>query len=342
MKLFGLLERLTSLVLRKSGTEFDATITPSSLTVDRTIVLPDEDDTLATQTYVNDAVATKDEASEISYDNATSGLTATDVQAAVDEVEGRVDTAETNIGTNSTNHSNHLADATDAHDASAISNVASGNLAATDVQAALDELQGDIDTANTNIGTNTSDISANTSDIADLRSTQGTAEGDTDLGTFTGSTISDNGTVKDGMQELETSLETKAADADLTAHTGASSGVHGVTGDVVGTTDAQVLTGKDIDGGTASNTSRITIPKAATGTLSGLTRKEATIVYDTTLGKFLGDDGSELKDLGGGLTSDFQAVNFTAEAGNNHILTSNITAITFPGRSRWRCHPSKS
>lgn len=40
----------------------------------------------------------------------------------------------------------HLTDATDAHDASAISNVPTGNLAATDVQAALNELQSDIDT----------------------------------------------------------------------------------------------------------------------------------------------------------------------------------------------------
>lgn len=40
----------------------------------------------------------------------------------------------------------HVNAATDAHDASAISNVASGNLAATDVQAALNELQSDIDT----------------------------------------------------------------------------------------------------------------------------------------------------------------------------------------------------
>lgn len=45
-----------------------------------------------------------------------------------------------------TDLSNHISDASDAHDASAISNVPSGNLAATDVQAALDELQSDIDT----------------------------------------------------------------------------------------------------------------------------------------------------------------------------------------------------
>lgn len=36
-------------------------------------------------------------AADVTYSNATSGLTATDAQAAIDEVEGRVDTAETNI-----------------------------------------------------------------------------------------------------------------------------------------------------------------------------------------------------------------------------------------------------
>lgn len=40
------------------------------------------------------------DATDASYDNGTSGLTATDAQAAIDEVEGRVDTAETNITTN--------------------------------------------------------------------------------------------------------------------------------------------------------------------------------------------------------------------------------------------------
>lgn len=41
---------------------------------------------------------------------------------------------------------NHIADTSDAHDASAISNIPSGNLAATDVQGALNELQSDINT----------------------------------------------------------------------------------------------------------------------------------------------------------------------------------------------------
>lgn len=54
----------------------------------------------------------------------------------------------------------HITDTIDAHDASAISNVPAGNLAATDVQAALNELQGDIDT-------NASGLSNHLSDAVD-------------------------------------------------------------------------------------------------------------------------------------------------------------------------------
>jgi hypothetical protein len=49
-----------------------------------------------------------------------------------------------------------------------------------------------------------------------LRTLSGTTQGDTDLGTFTGATISDNTTTKTALQELETSLETKAASATVT------------------------------------------------------------------------------------------------------------------------------
>ena len=92
----------------------------------------------------NNTVTT--DADQISYDNSTSSLTATDAQAAIDEVEGRLDTVETAASDSQTDIDNHIADSVDAHDASAISNVPSGNLAATDVQTALDELQTDIDT----------------------------------------------------------------------------------------------------------------------------------------------------------------------------------------------------
>jgi hypothetical protein len=56
----------------------------------------------------------------------------------------------------------------------------------------------------------------------------------------------------------------------------------------------------DIQGGTASNTSRITIPKAATATLDALTRKEGTVWFDSTTKKFKGDNGTLLSELGSG------------------------------------------
>lgn len=62
----------------------------------------------------------------------------------------------------------------------------------------------------------------------------------------------------------------------------------------------QVITNKDIDGGTASNTSRITIPKAAKTTLDALTRKQGTIVFDTTSNKPYYDDGTNLQLVGSG------------------------------------------
>lgn len=135
---------------------------------------------------------------------------------------------------------NHLTDLTDAHDASAISNVPAGNLVASDVQAALNELQTDVDT--------------------------------------------------------------RATSAALTAHEADTTNIHGIadTSLLVTTTGTQTLTNKDIDGGTASNTSRITVPKAAKTTLDALTRKQGTIVYDTTLNKPYYDDGSNLKVIGSG------------------------------------------
>lgn len=86
-------------------------------------------------------------------------FTAVEVESALQEVgaalatvtgniatnASAISTNATNIGNNATAISNHLADTTDAHDASAISVVATGNLSSTDVQAALQEHQGDID-----------------------------------------------------------------------------------------------------------------------------------------------------------------------------------------------------
>lgn len=80
---------------------------------------------------------------------ASSGnLAATELNAALAELQGDIDTRATSVSvsTVSGDLANHLIDTADAHDASAISSVSSGNLSATDVQSALNELQSDIDT----------------------------------------------------------------------------------------------------------------------------------------------------------------------------------------------------
>ena len=88
----------------------------------------------------------------MTYDNTTSGLTATDIQAALDERVVDFDA--------------HIVDAVDAHDASAISNVASGNLVATEVQAALNELQTELDSATSGVATNVTNIASNDTQLA--------------------------------------------------------------------------------------------------------------------------------------------------------------------------------
>lgn len=72
------------------------------------------------------------------------------------------------------------------------------------------------------------------------------------------------------------------------------------SGTVLTDTNTVAVTNKDIDGGTASNSNRITTPKASTATLTGLTRKQGTIVYDTTINKPYYDNGTSLFSMGGG------------------------------------------
>lgn len=112
--------------------------------------------------------------------------------------------------------------------------------------------------------------------------------------------------------------------AQIDSHIAATA-AHGVSGAVVGTTDAQVLTNKDIDGGTASNTNRVTIPKNTKSNLDGLTRKEATVVYSTDLQRFFGDNGSTLTELGSGGSSGL--FNYVQNPGASTDATTG-TAVT--------------
>ena len=216
-----------------------------------TISAATSDTELPSALAVKTALAGQNEASEITYDNSTSGLTATDVQAAVDEVEGRVDTVESLAAANASGLVDHLADTVDAHDASAISNVPSGNLAATEVQAALNELQTDIDTRALD-----SALTAHISDAVDAHDATAVSYDNASSGL---TAIEVQAAIDEVEARLDTTegVATGAAD-DLSTHESDTT-THGTTGNIVGTSDAQILTLKDIDGGTA--TTHLDLPR---------------------------------------------------------------------------------
>lgn len=107
------------------------------------------------------------------------------------------------------------------------------------------------------------------------------------------------GYLSDVTSNIQAQIDNKASTTDLTTHESDTS-THGISGNVVGTTDTQALTNKDIDGGTASNSNRITLPKNTKSNLDALTRKEGTIVYDTTSKKSYLDNGTALIPVGSG------------------------------------------
>lgn len=60
--------------------------------------------------------------------------------------------------------------------------------------------------------------------------------------------VTELGYVDGVTSAIQTQLNAKAASSTVTTHTGASTGVHGVTGAVVGTTDTQTLSAKSLTG----------------------------------------------------------------------------------------------
>jgi hypothetical protein len=136
------------------------------------------------------------------------------------------------------------------------------------------------------------------------------------------------------VQDLPlTAIKTALADANKVIRRDASgviqSGNTLPNSSAIVTTDAtQALTNKDIDGATASNTSRITLPKASSSTLSGLTRKQATLVYDTDTNQVKVDDGTTLNLLAGSGSGEINAVlnpndaNAGWAAGTSHTVST--------------------
>ncbi len=147
-----------------------------------------------------------DQLADMEYDNVASGLTATNPQDALDEIQANVDSAQTDVD-------DHMADATGAHAGSAISSTPAGNLAATNVQAALDELQTDVDTRATSAA-----LTAHIDDTSAAHAASAVSN------TPSGNLASTD--VQAALNELQTDVDTRATSVALTAHIDDTSAAH--------------------------------------------------------------------------------------------------------------------
>ena len=195
----------------------------------------------AIKDYVAARVAEKDDASEITYtpaDGTDYDVVPTLVDGALDELASRTNTVEDNLTA-------HLNADPAKHAAAQITNVAAGNIAATTVQGAVDELQTDIDT--------------------------------------------------------------RALDSDLTAHVSATS-AHGVTGDIVGTTDTQTLTNKTIDGATITSPAQSDVKQDTEANLVtyASTASDGQLVFATDTQKMYQVIDNVLEAVGGGGGASFE------------------------------------
>lgn len=147
-----------SFEIDSAATTNTRTVLKSAQTANRTIMLPDSDGTLVTSdsttTFTNKTI-NADNNTITNIDNneikALAGIDATKIadgsvsSAEFQFINSLTSNAQTQLNSNATAISDHLADPTGAHTASAITNVPSGNLVATDVQGALNEIQTQVD-----------------------------------------------------------------------------------------------------------------------------------------------------------------------------------------------------
>lgn len=92
-------------------------------------------------------------------------------------------------------------------------------------------------------------------------------------------------------------------------------------------TGTEVLTNKDFDGGTASNSRRLTLPKDTLTNLTALTRKQGTLVFDTTNSRPVYDNGSSLVAI---QTAASPVLVYATKTGGDNNGASGINSFNSP------------
>ena len=110
----------------------------------------------------------------------------------------------------------------------------------------LNELAAALDDDASAAATLTALINANESHIDAMATLTGVAKDETDLGTFSGTTISDDQTIKAALQTLETAVESKGSATSLTSLTTAVGDLNTLTGVAQNDEDLGTFTGSTL------------------------------------------------------------------------------------------------
>jgi hypothetical protein len=335
------------LEITPGGTPGTKTSLVSSQTTDKTLILPNGNDTLVGN--VTPAIITSK-----SIDAEQNTI----VNISNTNIKNGANIAVNKLAALTTSRAVQTNASTGAIEPSSVTNTELGY-----VSGATSNIQTQI---TTNASNAASALSAHTGASSSVHGVSGAVVGTTDSQTVTNKTIvvanntittaaSGNLTstnLNAALAELQTDIDTRDkivdvndkvntssindriyADGVVDNHQNTVDGIHGIAGSVVGTFDDQVLTNKDIDGGTASNTSRITLPKNTKTNLDALTRKAGTIVFDTTSNRPYYDNGTVLSLVGsgsGGSGVNYISSNPDAETDTSGWATYSNTPGTAP------------